>query len=154
MEIILDISASVPLFTQLADQIKEAVRCDELRPGDPLPSARQLANDLGLDGETVIAAYRLLERESVVRTSGIRRFIYEHALPHLDLEVSHARKTQELAEARDLQLSLLPAELPSCPGFEVAAAMMTATEVGGDYYDFDAHDGGELTVEIDPSLLD
>jgi hypothetical protein len=47
----------------------------------------------------------------------------------------NARKTQELARARALQLSMLPAGMPRLPGLDVAAVTQTATEVGGDYYD-------------------
>ena len=50
MEIVIDIEDSVPLFAQLVGQIKEAVLCDMLGPGDPLPSIRQLAKDLELSG--------------------------------------------------------------------------------------------------------
>ena len=51
------------------------------------------------------------------------------------------RKTHELERARDLQLSMLPAELPVLPQLEVGAILETATEVGGDYYDFREQDG-------------
>jgi hypothetical protein len=51
------------------------------------------------------------------------------------LEAENARRAHELARARDLQLSLLPAELPALAGLEIAAVTQTATEVGGDYYD-------------------
>ncbi len=50
-------------------------------------------------------------------------------------EAENARKTLELARARELQLSLLPGEMPRVAGLDVAAATQTATEVGGDYYD-------------------
>ena len=149
MEVTIDINDSVPLSTQLVGQIKKAVLCGEICPGDALPSIRQLANDLVLNNKTVAKAYRLLERDSVTQTKGSRgTFIHGHAIPRLDLEVDNARKTRELEEARDLQLSLLPRELPSCPEFEVAAAMITATEVGGDYYDFDVDDSGGFTVAV------
>jgi|TARA_B100000378_G_C17855952_1_gene346800 GntR family transcriptional regulator len=72
MEIIIDIDDSVPLFAQLIGQIKKAVLCDKLRPGDGLPSIRQLANDLNLNNKTVAKAYRLLERDSVIQTKGYR----------------------------------------------------------------------------------
>jgi serine phosphatase RsbU (regulator of sigma subunit) len=58
------------------------------------------------------------------------------------------RKTAELEEARRLQTSLLPRELPRLPNLLAAARMVTATEVGGDYYDFDVGEGGEVTVAI------
>jgi len=41
----------------------------------------------------------------------------------------------ELHNAREVQLSLLPRELPDIPGYRVAASLHTATEVGGDFYD-------------------
>ncbi len=46
------------------------------------------------------------------------------------------RKTKELEDARNLQLSLLPKSIPEFPEYEIAVYMKTATEVGGDYYDF------------------
>jgi len=72
MEIIIDIDAAAPLFAQLIGQIKQAVLSDNISPGDPLPSIRQLANDLDLNNKTVAKAYRLLERDSVIQTKGYR----------------------------------------------------------------------------------
>lgn len=60
----------------------------------------------------------------------------------------HERKTKELEEARQLQLSLLPKELPKLQNFDIAVYMKTATEVGGDYYDFNVSDDGILTTAI------
>ncbi len=60
----------------------------------------------------------------------------------------HARKTQELEEARLLQMSLLPKQLPRLPHVDLAVHMSTATEVGGDYYDFCAGEDGALTVAL------
>ena len=72
MEIIIDIDAPVPLFAQLIGQVKRAILADKIFPGDPLPSIRQLANDLDLNNKTVAKAYRLLERDSVIQTKGYR----------------------------------------------------------------------------------
>ncbi|MCP4660705.1 MAG: SpoIIE family protein phosphatase, partial [bacterium] len=52
------------------------------------------------------------------------------------LEAEYQRKSDELEDARNFQLSMLPKTLPQHPGFDVAVDMQTATEVGGDYYDF------------------
>jgi len=62
------------------------------------------------------------------------------------LEIENERKTKELEEARQLQLSMLPKVLPDLPDLEIAAFMRTATEVGGDYYDFIVQDDGVLNV--------
>ena len=64
------------------------------------------------------------------------------------LEADNARKTAELEEARKLQLSMLPSRLPSLPDIEIAAFMQTATEVGGDYYDFCEAEDGSLVLAI------
>jgi ligand-binding sensor domain-containing protein/serine phosphatase RsbU (regulator of sigma subunit) len=63
-------------------------------------------------------------------------------------EAESARKTKELNEARELQLSMLPKELPQLPHLDIAVYMKTATEVGGDYYDFNVALDGTLTVVL------
>ncbi|MBD3226447.1 MAG: SpoIIE family protein phosphatase [Caldithrix sp.] len=64
------------------------------------------------------------------------------------LQVDNRRKSQELEEARQLQLALLPDKLPDVPSVEMAVSMRTATEVGGDYYDFHVAGDGTLSVAI------
>ncbi|MEM7050598.1 MAG: SpoIIE family protein phosphatase [Acidobacteriota bacterium] len=64
------------------------------------------------------------------------------------LAAEHDRKSEELEEARRFQLSLLPARMPALRHFEIAVAMTTATEVGGDYYDFRALPDGRLLLAI------
>jgi len=77
----------------------------------------------------------------------------EHRAETAELEARAAkaeneRKTKELEEARALQLSMLPKELPQLPNLDIAVYMQTATEVGGDYYDFYVGMDGTLTVVI------
>ncbi|MCP5062738.1 MAG: SpoIIE family protein phosphatase [Ignavibacteriae bacterium] len=64
------------------------------------------------------------------------------------MQVENDRKTKELEEARELQLSMLPKELPNLPHLDIAVYMKTATEVGGDYYDFHIGMDGTLTAVI------
>jgi serine phosphatase RsbU (regulator of sigma subunit) len=63
------------------------------------------------------------------------------------LEAEYRRKTEELEEARALQMSMLPREIPRLERLEIAAWITTASEVGGDYYDF-AIDGATLLLGI------
>ena len=58
------------------------------------------------------------------------------------------RRAQELEEARHLQLSMLPKKLPNLPHLDIAAYMKTASEVGGDYYDFHLGEDGTLTIAV------
>lgn len=64
------------------------------------------------------------------------------------LEVENTRKTEELEEARTLQLSMLPKELPESEFYDIAAYMDTAQEVGGDYYDFNVSQEGVMTAAL------
>jgi len=63
------------------------------------------------------------------------------------LEIENKRKATELNHARELQLSMLPALFPQIAGFEIAARMETASEVGGDYYDYlDSENGYTFVI--------
>lgn len=53
-----------------------------------------------------------------------------------NIEIENLRKQHEMEEAKKIQLSMLPTKLPEYEGIEIATFMSTATEVGGDYYDF------------------
>lgn len=64
------------------------------------------------------------------------------------LQADNRRKTGELEAARELQLSLLPSKIPEHPELLISAYMKTATEVGGDYFDFDLAGDGTLTIAI------
>ena len=57
-----------PLFEQLVLQVKSAVARGELRPGDRLPSVRELAGELSINPNTVARAYRELETAGVIAT--------------------------------------------------------------------------------------
>ncbi|MCP4158051.1 MAG: SpoIIE family protein phosphatase [bacterium] len=56
------------------------------------------------------------------------------------------RKTLELEEERNFLSSMLPKALPELPHLDIAVAMETASEVGGDYYDFKESGDGALFV--------
>jgi GntR family transcriptional regulator len=89
MEIVIDIDHPEPLFSQLIEQIKQAVQSGQLSPGDPLPSIRQLANDLEMNSKTVAKAYRLLERDAVVQTKGYRgTFIHPDAKTNSTIDLN------------------------------------------------------------------
>jgi len=64
------------------------------------------------------------------------------------LEAENQRKTDELEEARALQLSMLPKKMPSLPDYDLAVYMDTATEVGGDYYDYSVEQDGSLVLAV------
>jgi sigma-B regulation protein RsbU (phosphoserine phosphatase) len=51
-------------------------------------------------------------------------------------EIQRHRLEEELAVARQIQLSILPAAAPTVPGWEIATRYEAARQVGGDFYDF------------------
>jgi sigma-B regulation protein RsbU (phosphoserine phosphatase) len=57
-----------------------------------------------------------------------------------------ARREAELEAARELQFSMLPHQVPQYSPLDIAWHMETATEVGGDYYDYVLAEEGTLTV--------
>ena len=95
----------MPQFEQLIEQIKAAVTAGVLKPGDALPSIRQLANDLELNSKTVAKAYKLLERDSVIESKGYRgTYVHPKAKANckLNLQEWTLRKLSEtIAELRE-----------------------------------------------------
>ena len=83
-------------------------------------------------------------QKALVRESDLRARAAEAEKRALQTE--NDRKTAELEDARRLQLSMLPGQVPVIPGYEIALFMKTATEVGGDYYDFSVAPDGALNV--------
>lgn len=91
MEIIINIDDETPLFTQLIVQIKAAVVSEKIKVGIPLPSIRQLANDLEINHKTVAKAYRILERDGVIETKGYRgTFIHLNAIANCANDINQA----------------------------------------------------------------
>lgn len=62
----IDPSAGAPLYIQLMEQVKYAVELGALREGDQLPTIRKVAEDLVVNPNTVVRAYRELEHEGVL----------------------------------------------------------------------------------------
>jgi sigma-B regulation protein RsbU (phosphoserine phosphatase) len=68
----------------------------------------------------------------------------------LEEEVKRQRMEEELKIGREIQLSLLPSEVPTVPGWEFACFYRAARQVGGDLYDFIAtpEDPDRMTIAI------
>jgi hypothetical protein len=64
------------------------------------------------------------------------------------LEKEHKRKTDELEDARQIQLSMIPNYIPEHPLYDISYVMKTASEVGGDYFDMIISDDGTITFAV------
>ena len=65
--------------------------------------------------------------------------LYEQERLKLSLE-------KKILAAREVQMTLLPKDIPTIPGLELAASMDSAEEVGGDLYDFLVLNDGTLAT--------
>lgn len=63
------LDSDVPLTEQIALGLRTAIASGELRLGDPLPTVRQLAGDLGVNLNTVARAYRDLEKSGLLTST-------------------------------------------------------------------------------------
>ena len=66
VELRLDQHSALPLYQQITDQVRQLIATGQLKPGDHLPTIRELAKSLGVNQNTVVRAYVALEREQVI----------------------------------------------------------------------------------------
>jgi GntR family transcriptional regulator len=59
-------NSGTPIYRQLMDQVRWMVASNQLKPGDALPSVRDLAVEHAVNAMTISKAYSLLEAEGVL----------------------------------------------------------------------------------------
>ena len=64
----LNFKSGKPVYLQVVDQVKAAAASGAVRPGEPLPSIRPLAEELRVNRNTVAKAYAELESQGVIET--------------------------------------------------------------------------------------
>src|SRR5688572_28235741 len=75
-------ASGTPLYLQLIEYVKHAIETGVIRAGEQLPSVRQLAEDLLINPNTVVRAYRELEHEGIIELKhGSGAFIRESIAP-------------------------------------------------------------------------
>jgi GntR family transcriptional regulator len=63
-----EMDSKVPIYVQIEEQVRAMIAAGQLRPGDQLPTIRQLAADLRVNYNTVAHAYLELDRDGVIST--------------------------------------------------------------------------------------
>jgi GntR family transcriptional regulator len=99
--------SSEPIYRQLVEQVRRLSASGQLRPGDEMPSVREIAQALALNPMTVSKAYSLLEMEGVLaRRRGLGMVVAESASTQPADRADLLRPTLERAavEARQLEL--------------------------------------------------
>ena len=62
----LDAECGVPIYRQLVDQVRRMIAGKQLKPGDDLPSVRELAIEHAINPMTISKAYNMLETEGLL----------------------------------------------------------------------------------------
>ena len=124
----------------------------------PLSSQTELLGIVSLGSRLGDLPFSTEDKELLLSVAGPGTFALENALllermieearRREEIEMENEARAKELEEARQIQLSMLPRKLPQNPNYDIAAYMKTATEVGGDYYDFHVNAEGVLTVMV------
>jgi GntR family transcriptional regulator len=90
IEFQLDASSGVATYLQLVQQVHQALQLGLLAPGDQLPTAQQVVGKLAINPNTVLKAYRDLEREGLARPRPGQGTFIVGTLPRTD-PVAQAR---------------------------------------------------------------
>jgi GntR family transcriptional regulator/MocR family aminotransferase len=150
----LDPARARPLFLQLAGAIADDIRSGRLKPGEPLPGTRELAEALDLNRNTIVAGYAELAAEGLVRTRvGGGTFVAEPApqpprAPHVASDEPtyalappvHARPASSVLPPGVLMLSNGAPDARLFPARPLARAFRRAIE----------HRGRTLATSSDP----
>jgi GntR family transcriptional regulator len=64
----LDFRSNIPVYAQIVEQVQGWLANGDLKPGDQLPTVRQLASELRVNFNTIARAYRLLDEAGLIST--------------------------------------------------------------------------------------
>ena len=99
MLIQLNFKSGKPVYLQVADQIRAAAASGALRPGEPLPSIRPLAEQLRINRNTVAKAYAELESQGVIETLAGKGCFLKDGNSPLKKSARHDLLTPEIDQA-------------------------------------------------------
>src|SRR5919202_1401423 len=95
--------SGVPTYLQLVQQVRQAVRLGVRRPGDRLPTVKEVVGSLAINPNTVLRAYRELDLEGVTEgRRGVGTFVADGvaALPAADVDDLRADLQRWVKRAR------------------------------------------------------
>ena len=117
LAIALDRSKPEPLYLQLVKAIEEGIRHGRFKPGDALPGTRALAELLGVNRNTTLAAYKELEAEGWIQVAPDRGTSVALKLPFI-LEVPTGIAAQDSASWKRATPRSGPFFQPGAPAIE------------------------------------
>jgi DNA-binding transcriptional regulator YhcF (GntR family) len=94
IEFHLEVRSGVPAYLQIVQQVRQAVRLGILRPGDQLPTVREVVAQLTINPNTVLHAYRQLDLEGIVEgRRGVGTFVATDRPPLAAADVKSLRSS-------------------------------------------------------------
>lgn len=79
LDFVLNLRSGVPIYVQIVEQVQQFVTSGKLKPGDQLPTVRQLASELRVNFNTIARAYRILDQAGLISTQqGRGTYILDH----------------------------------------------------------------------------
>lgn len=94
IEFHLDVRSGVPTYLQLVQQVRQAVRLGILRPGDQLPTVKEVVGSLAINANTVLKAYRELDHAGLVEgRRGLGTFVVSDLPAHSPDELKELRSS-------------------------------------------------------------
>lgn len=103
-----EFEASKPIYMQIADQIYQQIVRQEIKPGDKLPSVREMAVQAGVNPNTIQRSYTEMERMGFVETKrGQGTFVVDRNEIVTELKVTMQREIigQFVSNMKDLGFS-------------------------------------------------
>ncbi len=116
----IDFQSDLSITEQVYEQIHQQIICGDLKPGDQLPTVRQLAVDLKVNFNTVARVYRLLDKAGLISTQHGRGTyilpakdpVYRERIEKLDQETKiYLDKTQKIGASEAEILAVIHRQL-------------------------------------------
>lgn len=95
----LDFRSQEPIFQQIVRQVEKMVQDGVLKPGDQLPTVRQMAIDLRINFSTVARAYHILDEQKLISTQRGRGTYIWNESPPPAREIGRGALARELVQA-------------------------------------------------------
>ncbi|MBU2664549.1 GntR family transcriptional regulator [Actinoplanes bogorensis] len=150
-ELTVDSASATPVYRQIVEQVRYLVEGGGLRPGDRLPPVRQLADNLGVNRNTVAKAYAMLREARLIETRGASGTAIALQLPRPRADLREAvleavRGGMTAEEVRDTAYAIAQRA-----GSDVRAVFAECNEERASAFAKELSD--RLRADVRPSLL-
>ncbi len=79
----IDYNSKEPIYLQIANNIKNCILKGSLKPNEQMPSIRDLANDLGVNPNTIKKSYAILEKENLIQSISTKGTFITSKIEHI-----------------------------------------------------------------------